>query len=414
MRSCREFLAVELLCIGLGVLEKVHNSVVEHLVVAVAQEVGLVDVLRCLAHHVLHVAHRAGGSGLVRGSVDEIEHVSLVEFLSELLCVLLAEGWGQESVVELAGLLVREIGPVLLDVHLVRVECIEIDAVVLVFVKQAVHERGSLIGEIVHLRGVIFKKDHHMVTVLELVGGFAVDSESSGRKDHVGRGISRALEAVAALTAAEVYSVGSFVEDIAQFVDVLRADCDPAGSAESLLFEGESLDILQPDADLALVVGPVDLLPDVHREPSVGEVPPADLVGNPLPGLSGHVPERRSEFQRTQQTELQTLPVLCREIADELYDPDIFILVGSQKTVGSRLRTVLAEKFVEGDGQGSVPVPLSIFADLAQALLHVVETGRDVDFLVRVEQVPELLVACENDRSCGCLNRNGKGGEETQ
>ena len=253
-----------------------------------------------------------------------------------------------------------------------------------------------------------------MVAVLELVGGFAVDSESSGRKDHVGRGISRALEAVAALTAAEVYSVGSFVEDIAQFVDVLRADCDPAGSAESLLFEGESLDILQPDADLALVVGPVDLLPDVHRKPSVGEVPAADLVGNPLSGLSGHVPERRSEFQRAQETELQTLTVLCREIADELYDSDIFILVGSQKTVGSRLRTVLAEKFVEGDGQGSVPVPLSIFTDFAQALLHVVETGRDVDFLVRVEQVPELLVACEDDRSCGCLNRNGKGGEETQ
>ena len=384
----------QLLGVFLAVDEEVHDSVVEHLVVAVAEQVGPVDVGGGLAHHVLDVVYGPGGRLVIGCAVDEIEHVLLVEGLAVAGLVFLGHGLGQVAHRELAAFMMGEICPVLLDVHLVGVELVELDPGVLVLVHEAMDERGCKVGEIVHLRGLIFKDHHHPVQFGQLLPSLAVDPQPADGEYHV---VGSLLDPVATFLGSDVHDVSGLEPDVLQLDDVIGVDSDPVRSPEGLLLERIGLDSLELDPDLSLVVGPVHLLPDVEGEAAVGSIAGPYLVAEPAACLSGLVPVGGAKLQRAHQAQAKPHAVLLCEVAYSLDYLHIFILVGGKFPLRAGLGTVLAEELVESDRQGPVPPLLPGLADFPEAHFHMVVTSGHVDLRIRVEEGPELVVRSQDN-----------------
>ena len=159
-----------------------------------------------------------------------------------------------------------EIDPVLLDVHLVGIELVEDDAALLVFVEKVPKELACLGAEIIHFRSLIFNNNQHPVEPFQfLLGLVAMNAQPFDREYHVLGGI---LDSVTAAGRTAFDDVSLVTLNILYLNYFLRIDRNKMRSAEGLLLESVSLYTLPLEMDLAFVVRPGHLLPDVKAEAS--------------------------------------------------------------------------------------------------------------------------------------------------
>jgi len=106
MSTGRHFTVINLFSVIFRIFKEVDYSVVQHLVVAVSEEKGAVNIFRCFSHYVLYIPDCFRRCLVVGCPVDKIEHVFIVEWLVVFLPVFLRKTLGQKAGVELSSFMV--------------------------------------------------------------------------------------------------------------------------------------------------------------------------------------------------------------------------------------------------------------------------------------------------------------------
>ena len=89
MRARAELMAIEFLGVGLAVFKQIYDIPVQHLVIAITEKEGPVNVLRLVTKDILDIAHRIRGVDEIRCRIGEIEHVLVVQSLTEAILISL-------------------------------------------------------------------------------------------------------------------------------------------------------------------------------------------------------------------------------------------------------------------------------------------------------------------------------------
>ncbi len=166
----------------LGGGEQVHHGVLEESVVAGPEERRVGDGLRRLSPHVARTGGRAEITDEVLLAVREV-HEPLGE-VAILLAVEFGETRGQRgrhvAHRELPVVVVGEVVPILLDVHLVAVQPVQLHAGVEVAIDEARQEGQRLRAEIVELRRTVLLHHQHAVEARQIGPAAAVHPHPHG------------------------------------------------------------------------------------------------------------------------------------------------------------------------------------------------------------------------------------------
>ena len=258
----------------------------------------------------------------------------------------------------------------------------------MVLLHQRLEERQRVLVEIVHLLRLVLEQHHHSVVAFQ-PAAFAVNAQQT----HQIAGIAYAGNEII-----RVVSVHRLVFYLLQLDDLIGIHGPERTVADGLFLEGISFDPFELDRRLALVVGPVELLPDRHAELAGTAVAQAHLVSEPATAVPRLVLVGGPQLERTEQAQAKADVVLLGEVADKLDFFDVLVHIGRKPPLRTRMLAVLAEKFVERENHLLGALFLALLADVAQTGLVGRITQRKIEFLVGIHQIVQLLVARKNQR----------------
>jgi len=175
LRPCGVGAALELvphrpLHVAFRVHEEIDHTILQQLVIARSEERGPADILGRGpkdVHHALLGSEVVADILLAAAEVDEVLGEVLV-----LRSVLLGEP-PPKAITDIAErklpvVMMGEVTPVLLNVHLIGVEGVEMNPAVHIHVHEALQEGQRLLAEVVHLGGAIALHDEHTVQVADV------------------------------------------------------------------------------------------------------------------------------------------------------------------------------------------------------------------------------------------------------
>ena len=280
--------------------EEIDHAVLQQLVVARPEERRAANVLGRRAEDMLDASLCAQIVRVAFLAIGEVEHVlrEVAELVAIRLGELIGEAGAHVAHRELAVVMVVEVTPVLLDVHLVGVERVELHAGVGVPVDEFREIGESFLAEVVHLgRRVLLDDDHAVESFWSACAGdpdarrFVVAS--------VGVGVLIFLD----------LDAGGDLNDPRRIHDPVRR------VADTLLAEREDPHARVGDGDRAFVVDPLLLPPELYAERARGGIAQALAVVHPDAALARGIGVGLADLERAEQAELQPQPVPLRELA---------------------------------------------------------------------------------------------------
>jgi len=374
-----------LLRVALGRGEQIYHTVLQQLVVARAQERRAPHIFRRRSQHVHGALPGREVARKVFLRVSEVDQVpgEILILGSIPARVFFRQVRAHVAQRELAVVVVCEVGPVLLDMHLVGVQAVQFHTGSRVAVHDVLKERQRARAEIVHLRRAILLHRQHAVQARR--GSRDAPMNPYSFSAEIARPRLHTRERLHLYVAFQLDDGGGFHHPVQRSAQRRFAKC-------------EYTDAGVFNIDGTLVVGPLCVPPQLHAEGARRRVAHPFAILHPHARLTCACAISLADFERAQQAQFQSQAVTGREPADGGDALYVFVCVGHQTARLARLPgAVLAEEMVEGQHQRARATGFGPFADLAQARRLRLARQRHLDDAVRIAQRFQLFIGDQND-----------------
>ena len=373
--------------------EQIDHGVLQQPVVAGAEERRVGHGLRRFPPHVSRAGRRPQIADEVFLAVGEIDEP--LREVAILLAVELREACAKRgrhvAHRELAVVVVGEVMPVLLDVHLVAVETVQFHPGVDVAIDETRQEGQRLRAEIVELRRAVLLHHQHAVEPRKVGPAAAVHPHPHG--------LERAGFVDEPFEHLGLRRLGD-LDDLTWIDDLVR------GATQLALAEGEDADPGILERDRPLVIGPPALPPQGHAVGAARRVTEALAVVHPLPRLARGRAKAGADLQGAQEAQFKADPILRGEAADraDALDGGVGVgQVGPGRGLG-RL-AIFAEEVVVGEDHCAESRGLRALAELPKRLHAGLARQAEIHRLVRIGEIVELLVVDEHEVGLAQLER---------
>ncbi len=245
-----------------------------------------------------------GHYGVAEGlrPAGKVEQIFLFKRNPKLFFIFLAHILAEVTDGKLAIVMVIEVKPVSLKMGFIIGQVDQVNARIFVTLKHVLHERNCDLTKVGHLRSLIFQEDKDPVIALQLLRSFT--------KYFYLPGFISCLRRSACPVPHGHIHVGIISRNGNVPLDIFHIfkgqDIFPVNGFEHAFGDGFFLECIglygfELYVKFSLVVGPVELLPELDSEATAQWIPVGYLVVHPTTGFPGLLVVSRTQFQGTQK-----------------------------------------------------------------------------------------------------------------